>query len=71
MYIYCDMSTHCWVAQQSVAREPTGKQEFRTAAMMSHFRSKGMSRVFMWLPGDKPPSCQTAMGVGDMTQHYC
>jgi hypothetical protein len=24
---YCDMSTHCWVAQQSVARQPTGKQD--------------------------------------------
>jgi hypothetical protein len=34
--------------------------------MTSHFRSKGMSRVFTWLPGDEPPSCQTATGVGDV-----
>jgi hypothetical protein len=47
--------------------QPTGKQEFRAAAMMLHFRSKGMSRVFTWLPGDEPPSCQTATGVGDVT----
>jgi hypothetical protein len=61
------MITHCWVAQQSVAWQPTGKQEFRAAAMTSQFRSKGMSRVFTWLPGDEPPSCQTATGVGDVT----
>jgi hypothetical protein len=59
--IYCDMSIHCWVAQ------PASKQDFRAGAMTSHFRSKGMSRVFTWLPGDEPPSCQTATGVGDMT----
>jgi hypothetical protein len=66
-YYYCDMSTHCWIAQQSVARQPTGKQDFRAGAMTLHFRSKGMSRVFTWLPGDEPPSCQTARGVGDVT----
>jgi hypothetical protein len=25
------------------------------------------SHVFTWLPGDEPPSCQTARGVGDAT----
>jgi hypothetical protein len=25
------------------------------------------SHVFTWLPGDEPPSCQTARGVGDVT----
>jgi hypothetical protein len=35
--------------------------------MTSHFRSKGMSHVFTWLPGDEPPSYQTARGVGDVT----
>jgi hypothetical protein len=64
---YGDMSAHCWVEQQSVARQPTGKQEFRAAAMTSHFVSKGMSRVFTWLSGDEPLSCQTATGVGDVT----
>jgi hypothetical protein len=44
-----------------------GKRDFRADAMTSHFRSKGMSRVFTWLPGDEPPSCQTATGVGDVT----
>jgi hypothetical protein len=58
--IYCDMSTLCWITQRSVVRKPTGKQEFRAAAMTSHFRSKGMSRVFTRLPGDERPSCQTA-----------
>jgi hypothetical protein len=61
------MSTLCWFTQRSVARQPTGKQDFRAAAMTSHFRSTGMSRVFTWLPGDEPPSCQTATGVGDVT----
>jgi hypothetical protein len=32
---YCDMSTHCWVTQQSAARWPTGKQDFRADAMTS------------------------------------
>jgi hypothetical protein len=63
---YCDMSTLCWITQRNVARQPFGKQEFRAAAMTSHFRSKGMSRVFTWLPGDEP-SCQIATGVGDVT----
>jgi hypothetical protein len=61
---YCDMSTSCWVAQRSVARQPSAKQLatkhkrrggaerrglLRAAAMTSH--------VFTWLPGDEPPSC--------------
>jgi hypothetical protein len=28
---------------------------------------KGKSHVFTWLPGDEPPSCQTAREVGDVT----
>jgi hypothetical protein len=40
---------------------------YTTGAMTSYFRSKGTSRVFTWLPGDEPPSCQTARGVGDVT----
>jgi hypothetical protein len=53
------MSTHCWVAQQSVAKRQLDKRDFRAGAMTSHFRSKGMSHVFTWLPGDELPSCQT------------
>jgi hypothetical protein len=33
--IYCDMSTPTWITQQSVARQPAGKQDFRVDTMTS------------------------------------
>jgi hypothetical protein len=70
---YCDTSTRCWFMRrwnegmQPASKRQLGKRDFRAGAITSHFRSKGMSRVFTWLPGDEPPSCQTATGVGDVT----
>jgi hypothetical protein len=67
------MSTRCWVMRrwnegmQPASKRQLGKRDFRAGAMTSHFRSKGKSHVFTWLPGDEPPSCQTATGVGDVT----
>jgi hypothetical protein len=39
---------------------------YTAGTMTSHFRSKGTSHVFTYLPGDEPPSCQTARGIGDV-----
>jgi hypothetical protein len=52
---------------QPASKRQLGKRNFRPDAITSHFRSKGMSHVFTWLPGDEPQSCQTATGVGDVT----
>jgi hypothetical protein len=65
MYVFLLLCDHIIVTCQP--KRQLGKQDFLAGAMTSHFRSKGMSHMFTWLPGDEPPSCQTATGVGDVT----
>jgi hypothetical protein len=60
------MSTSCWVAQPSIARQPSAKQLATKHTLRGGARRQGLlhaaamtSHVFTWLPGDEPPSCQT------------
>jgi hypothetical protein len=68
MNIYCDMLTHCWIAQRSVARWPTAERLVNEYAL----RNNSGSSVFS-VPCRAEPNrtvrCYTT-GRDDVTRHH-